>query len=99
VGKVEPSDTWENFPPAIEQSLGKDDDFSRMTYTRPEKYRDSPVSLQIVTRCLQEEKNLAIMEKVIQAVELKRQLSRAVPDGYIFSDSYPWRIAFSILGK
>jgi amidase len=76
VGKVEPSDTWENFPPAIEQSLGKEDDFSRKTYTGPEKYRGSPVSLQIVTRRLQEEKNLAIMEKVIQAIELKKQLPR-----------------------
>ncbi|KFY79035.1 hypothetical protein V499_01918 [Pseudogymnoascus sp. VKM F-103] len=74
VGKVEPTDTWENFPRAIEQSLGKDDDFSFKTYTGPDKYRHSPVSLQIVTRRLQEEKNLAIIEKVIQAVELKKQL-------------------------
>lgn len=74
MGKVEPTDTWENFPRAIEQSLGKDDDFSFKTYTGPDKYRHSPVSLQIVTRRLQEEKNLAIIEKVIQAVELKKQL-------------------------
>lgn len=70
VGQVNPTtDTWERFPPEHKEPLNEVDAYFRSTYSGPAKYLKAPVSLQIVTRRLQEERLLAILENISVVVQ------------------------------
>lgn len=70
VGEVNSTtDTWESFPPEHGEPLNEMDAYFRSTYSGPAKYLKAPVSLQIVTRRLQEERLLAILEKISVVVQ------------------------------
>lgn len=65
---VKDTDTWERYPRASSKPLSDFDAWYERLYGKgtegPAKYRDAPISLQIVSRRFQEEKLLAVMERV-----------------------------------
>ncbi|KAG0645739.1 amidase [Hyphodiscus hymeniophilus] len=73
VGVVEKSDTWERFPRAgvtAGDGLGAEDERFAGYYGQgtkgPEKYRDAPVSLQLVGRRYREEEVLGMLERILE---------------------------------
>ena len=59
VGTVLDSDTWANYPRENSKTMTELDSTFRDFYRGPEKYKDAPVALQLVTRRLREEQALA----------------------------------------
>ena len=65
VGTVAESDTWGNFPAESREARSELDSKFRDFYTGPEKYKDAPVALQIVTRRLREEQAIKLATEVV----------------------------------
>ncbi|KAL3427906.1 acetamidase [Phlyctema vagabunda] len=68
ISTVQETDTWENFPGTY---LSEQDRAFGAFYTGPEKYKNAPISLQIVTRRFGEEKALLIMEEIERVLGLR----------------------------
>lgn len=69
VGTVWGRDTWENYPDDSTELMGDLDTTFRKLYTGPEKYKDAPVALQLVTRRLREEQALEIATEVLRCLK------------------------------
>jgi len=71
VGRVEQSDTWGNFHPQFGGFLSPEDKVYRTRYNNegPVRYRDAPISLQLVTRRFHEEEALLIAEQILTALK------------------------------
>lgn len=46
----------------------KDDEFNHALYTGPERYRDAPISLQLITRKFEDEKCIEVLKRIEAAV-------------------------------
>jgi amidase len=69
VGKVMETDDWAAYPRASTRDLSAVDTFFRTAYTGPGKYREAPVSLQLVTRRLGEERLLLMVDEVVKCLK------------------------------
>jgi hypothetical protein len=78
VSKVEKADTWENFPPRTEAFLSGENRVYRERYNDegPSRYRDAPVSLQLVTRKFHEEEALLIVEET-NSIQVAQCISKS----------------------
>jgi len=80
VGQVQNTDTWTQFPPSSQVPLTTMDEWYRGLYAPnggPSKYRDAPISIQIVARRLQEEKALnfaGVIERLMANKPLRSRL-------------------------
>lgn len=72
VSTVRSTDTWDIYPARI-PFKGPIDEEYRQQYS-PDKYKDAPISLQLVTSRLQEEKVLEVMSVVDAAMNQKAQI-------------------------
>ncbi|KAG0646116.1 amidase [Hyphodiscus hymeniophilus] len=72
IGTVADSDTWENFPPQSREPMSELDTTFRNFYTGPEKYKDAPIGLQIITRRLREEQAIMIASEVMGILSKSR---------------------------
>lgn len=52
------------------QPQNKDDAFNHALYTGPERYKDAPVSLQLVTRRYEDEKCVEILKEIESTLHL-----------------------------
>ncbi|EXJ77213.1 hypothetical protein A1O3_10371 [Capronia epimyces CBS 606.96] len=71
VGKVEESDTWDEFPPASLTPLTSADDSYRQLFENRQgasRYQHAPVAIQIVGRRLQEERILRIARSIERCI-------------------------------
>lgn len=70
-GTVRASDTWENFPPVSRTPMSEVDVTYREFFDEggPEKYKDAPISLQLVARRLREEDLLHALDVVERAMQ------------------------------
>jgi hypothetical protein len=69
VGTVTEADTWETFPAESKEAMSGIDATFRNFYTGPEKYKDAPVALQIVTRRLREEQALMLAAELLDILK------------------------------
>lgn len=69
VGTVAKSDTWEKFPAESREAMSELDKTFRTFYTGPEKYKDAPVALQLVTRRLREEQAVMLATEVLDILK------------------------------
>lgn len=70
-GTVRASDTWENFPPVSRTPMSEVDVTYREFFDEggPEKYKDAPISFQLVARRLREEDLLHALDVVERAMQ------------------------------
>lgn len=79
IGTVQDTDTWTRFPPASQTPLSPMDQWYRGLYSDnggPSKYRNAPISVQIVARRLQEEKALKFAQVIEDLMASKPLRSR-----------------------
>jgi amidase len=69
VGTVKGTDTWNRYPRFSKEHLSEEDArFEGYYEAGPEKYKDAPVCLQLVTRRYREEILLEIVERVVKDI-------------------------------
>ncbi|KAL1849577.1 hypothetical protein Plec18167_003179 [Paecilomyces lecythidis] len=72
VSVVKDTDTWEKYPRVSQKPLSAMDAWYESLYDQgiegPQKYRDAPISLQLVSRRFQEEKLLAVLASVDEVI-------------------------------
>ena len=79
VSTVQSADTWSRFPPTTQTPLAAMDQWYRGLYAEnggPSKCRDVPISLQIVARRQQDEKDLKFARVIDDKSVIEQQLVR-----------------------
>jgi hypothetical protein len=66
---VKDADIWASQPRL--KSASHEDILFKEMYTGPDKYRNAPINLQLVTRRFEEEKLLLMVDEVLKSLEYR----------------------------